>query len=197
MRLFFIALFCAGLGVTAAHATDLTTTATQAVKDAVQDQVKEQAKQAIQDEVKQTATQAIKDNAKDYAKDAVGNYLGIKPVTSTAKETGKQQLGMEPSSSGKSLSESSSSDSSSDLAAINAKMHHAMNIKLTGNPDRDFVASMIPHHQGAVDMAKYVLENGDDPAVRKLAQGIIKSQQKEIAQMQDWLKKFDAKKKLN
>jgi uncharacterized protein (DUF305 family) len=79
----------------------------------------------------------------------------------------------------------------------NTKMHEAMNVAFTGDADRDFIIGMIPHHQGAVDMARIVLENGNDPEIRKLAQAIIKAQQKEIAQMQAWLKKYDGKKKVN
>jgi uncharacterized protein (DUF305 family) len=50
----------------------------------------------------------------------------------------------------------------------------------TGRPDRDFLAAMVPHHQGAVDMAKAVLLVTTDPRVRNLAQSIITEQQYEI-----------------
>ena len=73
--------------------------------------------------------------------------------------------------------------------AVNAKMHEGMNITFSGNADRDFVQGMIPHHQGAVDMAKIVLAFGKDPEVRKLAEGIIKAQEEEIAWMQSWQQK--------
>ncbi len=72
---------------------------------------------------------------------------------------------------------------------INAKMHGAMDIAFTGNADVDFVAGMIPHHQGAIDMAKTVLAFGKDPEVRKLAEEIVKAQESEIALMRDWLQK--------
>jgi uncharacterized protein (DUF305 family) len=67
-------------------------------------------------------------------------------------------------------------------------MHAAMNIAFTGDADADFVRGMIPHHQGAVEMAKVVLAFGKDPAVRKLAEEIVKAQETEIALMQSWLK---------
>jgi uncharacterized protein (DUF305 family) len=70
-----------------------------------------------------------------------------------------------------------------------AKMHKGMDIKFTGDADIDFVRGMIPHHQGAVDMAKVVLANGKDPEVKKLATEIIKAQETEIAWMNEWLKK--------
>ena len=72
---------------------------------------------------------------------------------------------------------------------INMKMHGAMDIAFTGNADADFVKGMIPHHAGAVDMAKTVLAFGKDPEVRKLAEEIVKAQESEIALMQAWLKK--------
>ncbi|MCB5199826.1 DUF305 domain-containing protein [Loktanella sp. TSTF-M6] len=58
---------------------------------------------------------------------------------------------------------------------------------MTGNPDHDFMAGMVPHHQAAVDMANDVLANGTDPEVRALAQTILQSQQAEIDEMNDWL----------
>ena len=71
----------------------------------------------------------------------------------------------------------------------NAQMHTDMTIEYSGNADVDFIRGMIPHHQGAVEMAKIVLEHGTDPDVRKLAEGIIAAQESEIAWMQDWLAK--------
>ena len=54
---------------------------------------------------------------------------------------------------------------------------------MTGDPDHDFAAMMIPHHQGAVDMAKSILLHGKDPVLRRLAQEIIVTQQQEIEVM--------------
>jgi uncharacterized protein (DUF305 family) len=73
--------------------------------------------------------------------------------------------------------------------AVNAKMHKDMDIRFSGNADADFARAMIPHHQGAVDMARVVLQHGKDPALKKLAEDIIASQDKEISFMRDWLKK--------
>jgi uncharacterized protein (DUF305 family) len=64
-----------------------------------------------------------------------------------------------------------------------------MNVKPTGNPDKDFVLMMMPHHQGAIDMAKVELQYGTDPELRQLATDIVTAQEKEIAQMKDWLAK--------
>lgn len=81
------------------------------------------------------------------------------------------------------------SPSSLAFQGINDKMHKAMSITYTGNADVDFVNGMIPHHEGAVDMAKTVLAFGKDPEVRKLAEAIVKAQEDEIALMREWLKK--------
>ena len=79
--------------------------------------------------------------------------------------------------------------SSKAYEAANARMHIDMAVKLTGDADVDFARSMVPHHQGAVDMARIVLEYGKDPELKRLAQDVIASQQKEIAFMREWLKK--------
>jgi YVTN family beta-propeller protein len=54
---------------------------------------------------------------------------------------------------------------------------------INGDPDHDFTTMMIPHHQGAIDMAKAVLLHGKDPVIRRLAQEIIVTQQQEIEVM--------------
>jgi uncharacterized protein (DUF305 family) len=64
------------------------------------------------------------------------------------------------------------------------RMHRDMDIPYTGDADRDFLAGMIPHHQGAIDTARVVLKYGHDPAIRKMARDIISAQEREIAQMQ-------------
>lgn len=71
----------------------------------------------------------------------------------------------------------------------NDRMHENMMMEYTGNADVDFIKGMIPHHQGAVEMAKIVLEHGKDPEVRKLAEGIIAAQEAEIKWMTEWLAK--------
>ena len=68
------------------------------------------------------------------------------------------------------------------------RMGKGMAIAHSGNPDRDFAAMMIPHHQAAVAMAETELKYGNDPRVKALAKGVISEQQKEIRKMQSWLK---------
>jgi uncharacterized protein (DUF305 family) len=73
--------------------------------------------------------------------------------------------------------------------AANAKMHRGMDIKFSNDADLDFVQGMIPHHQGAIDMAKVVLEYGKDEQTRAWAQAIIREQEREIGEMKAWLLK--------
>ena len=64
------------------------------------------------------------------------------------------------------------------------RMMAAMDIKPSGDIDRDFAAMMIPHHQGAIDMALAELRHGSNEQLRRIAQEIIIEQQQEIAAMQ-------------
>ena len=73
---------------------------------------------------------------------------------------------------------------SENAAAMN-KMMAGMTTKPTGDVDRDFVAMMVPHHQGAVDMAKAELKYGRNEQLRRLAKGIVAQQQREIRVMRD------------
>ena len=71
-------------------------------------------------------------------------------------------------------------------------MDRDMAVAPSGNPDRDFAAMMIPHHQGAVDMARIQLQFGKDPVLRRLAQGIIVEQLQEIDVMKRALQQLPA-----
>lgn len=67
--------------------------------------------------------------------------------------------------------------------AAMTRMMDAMRIRPSGDVDRDFVAMMIPHHQGAIDMARALLRYGRNEQLRRIAQEIIVTQQQEIAAM--------------
>ena len=79
------------------------------------------------------------------------------------------------------------SASTREFIAANDRMHRDMAIAFTGNADRDFAAGMIPHHQGAIDMAQVLLEHGEDPEMIKLAGEIIAAQVGEMEEMTAWL----------
>lgn len=71
-----------------------------------------------------------------------------------------------------------------DMASAHERMHRAMHDNVpTGNPDRDFARMMIPHHQGAIDMALIQLKYGSDERLKRLAQSIVVEQGQEIAYM--------------
>jgi len=91
-----------------------------------------------------------------------------------------------PAASVGSLSRSRLADEAPFLTENDAAMSRMMDgmaVKPTGDVDRDFVAMMVPHHQGAIDMAVAVLRHGHNEQLRRLAQEIIVTQQQEIAAM--------------
>ena len=74
-----------------------------------------------------------------------------------------------------------------DCAAAMNRMMTAMQVQPSGDADTDFVAMMVPHHQGAIDVARAELLYGQNETLRRIAQEIIVTQQQEIVAMQQAL----------
>lgn len=79
------------------------------------------------------------------------------------------------------------------LEKANQTMHKDMAIAYTGDADIDMLRGMIPHHQGAVEMAEVVVKYGKDAQVRRLAMELIRAQKLEIRWMQNYLKSLEAR----
>ncbi len=72
-------------------------------------------------------------------------------------------------------------------AAMAREMHAMMNMQVSPDPDINFVAGMIPHHAGAIEMSVPALVNSENSRIRQLAKDIITAQAGEIAEFKNWL----------
>ena len=80
------------------------------------------------------------------------------------------------------------------MSAMDKMSRDMAAVPMTGDTDREFAQMMIPHHQGAIDMAQNEINHGKDPAMLKLAREVVAAQGKEIAQMKAWLASHPKKK---
>jgi uncharacterized protein (DUF305 family) len=115
----------------------------------------------------------------------IAAFLGISIAMSLAQERPAMPA-MQPHAHPASSAPPAASSEAEFLAANEAAMGTMMadmTVMPTGDIDRDFVAMMVPHHQGAIDMAQIVLRYGKNEHLKRLAQEIIVTQQQEIAAM--------------
>ena len=97
--------------------------------------------------------------------------------------------GMDMGSKGSMKPDPKDNAATKEFKAADMAMMKDMDVAYTGNADVDFRTHMMPHHKGAIDMAKVALKHAKDPATKQMAQKIIDDQEKEIGEMEAWLKK--------
>lgn len=122
---------------------------------------------------------------------AIATTIALSPLLAHAQMSHGKHGGHGGHGAQTQASTASTSPSTKAYEAANERMHGEMMIQFTGDADKDFIAGMIPHHRGAVDMAAIVLEYGKNPRVRQLAEQIIREQEKEIILMEELLKELN------
>ena len=131
----------------------------------------------------------MKNTMKFFAGAALVTGLG---TASLAQHAGGHETGMDMPAMQKMMEEMMPKDgdaaSTKELKQVHMKMMHSTPTQFSGTVEVDFVRQMIPHHQGAIDMAKVQLAHSKDPQIRAMAEKIIQDQEKEIAEMEAWLK---------
>ena len=106
--------------------------------------------------------------------------LALAPAVTVAKDAMKPMPGVA------SPDTTNSPAGKAETAAMQEMMKTMNGMQPTGDPDTDFVMMMIPHHQGAIDMAEVELKYGKDKQLRALADMIVVAQRKEITTMKKW-----------
>jgi uncharacterized protein (DUF305 family) len=124
-----------------------------------------------------------------FGRDAVVRKLANEVIAAQKKEIAQMQAWL--GRNGSMLASADAAAITKAFTEVNAKMHADMTMTFSGNADVDFMRGMVPHHVGAVEMAKVQLQFGKDPELRKLADDVIRTQNEEIKRMKDWLAKND------
>jgi uncharacterized protein (DUF305 family) len=125
-----------------------------------------------------------------YGKDASVKKLANEIIAAQRKEIAQMRAWL--TKNGTLLGGADAEEAKKAYTEVNAKMHKDMIMTFSGEADVDFMKGMIPHHEGAVDMAKVVLKFGKDDELRKLADDVVRTQNEEITMMRDWLRKNGA-----
>ncbi|WP_019997137.1 DUF305 domain-containing protein [Aureimonas ureilytica] len=89
---------------------------------------------------------------------------------------------------------SESKTSQAYMQAMKRMDDEMASMPMSGQPGVDFARMMIPHHQSAIDMAKAYLESGEtDPTISRIARDVVASQEREIAELREWLMAHEAR----
>lgn len=114
---------------------------------------------------------------------------GSPPTASTASSQAQESDGPIEKGMSHNHGDMPESDASRAFREAAMKMHADMSEAPSGDVDVDFAQGMLPHHQGALEMARIEMRYGKDPEMRRLAEGVLSTQQYEIDVMRDWLAK--------
>jgi uncharacterized protein (DUF305 family) len=120
---------------------------------------------------------------------AIAAMLGLGLAGSAHAQSMKDHGSMSDKEMGSMKHDPKDNASTKEFKAADMAMMKDMDVPYTGDPDVDFRTHMIPHHKGAVAMAKVALRHAKDPATKAMAQKVVDDQEKEVGEMEAWLKK--------